>query len=135
MRHWPDRLLQATAVLLVASVALIAPSLAGLGTSLPLALVLAVVAGGLFAVRDRLASAGPVARIQVGGYLHVAWLGPLVGAAVVLVAPGASPGELQALGGLCGLLGMVNYFLRPIYALVIGAVRAVDRRIGGPRGS
>lgn len=135
MRHWPDRLLQATAVLLFASATLIAPALAGLGTSLPLAVGLAVLAVVLFAVRERLAELGPVARVPVGGYLVVAWVAPLVGAAAVVLLPGATPGELQALGGLLGLLGMANYFLRPVYALVLGAVRAVDRRVGGTRGS
>lgn len=135
MRHWPDRLLQATAVLLLASATLILPALAGLGTSLPLAAGLAVLGGAIFAVRERLAVVGPIARIPVGGYLVVAWLAPLVGAAAVVLSPGASPGELQALGGLLGLAGMANYFLRPVYALVLGAVRAVDRRVGGTRGS
>lgn len=135
MHHWPDRLLQATGVLLIASLALVLPAAVGLGTSVPLAIALAVLAGGLYAVRDRLAAVGPVARVPVGGYLHVAWLAPLVGAGVVLVNPGASAGELQALGGLLGLLGMANYFFRPVYALVVGLFRAIDRRVGGAKNS
>lgn len=131
MQHWPDRLLQATAVLLLASVLLVAPGAAGLGTSIPLAFALAALAGVLFVLRDRLAALGPVAGLPLGGYLHVAWVGPLVAAAAVVLSPGASPGELQAIGGFCGLLGMVNYFLRPVYALAIGLVRSIDRRLGG----
>lgn len=135
MRQWPDRLLQATAVLLFASLTLVVPALAGLGTSIPLALVLAALGGALFPARDRLAAVGGVGGVPIGGYLHVVWLGPLVGAGVALASLGASPGELQALGGLCGLAGMLNYFLRPIYALGLAALRAVDRWVGGSQGT
>jgi hypothetical protein len=32
-----------------------------------------------------------------------------------VVEPSATPAEVQALGGLLGLVGMANYFLRPLY--------------------
>jgi hypothetical protein len=52
---------------------------------------------------------------DLGGYGTVLWLGPVVAIVVCLLAFGATPSELQSLGGLVGLAGMVNYFLRPVY--------------------
>lgn len=126
MTHAPDRFLQATAVLLVASVALIVPSLIGLGASLPLVAAFAIVGGALFAGSERLAAVS-VPTLRVGPLLGVAWLGPVVAGLVVLVALDASPGELQALGGLCGLVAMANYFLRPVYGVATSVGRAVGR--------
>lgn len=119
-----------TVVLLAASLALVGPGLAGLGASLLLSLALGVAAGVLLAARDRLAALGRWHGLDVGTYLRDLWAGPLVGAAVVLAAPGATPAEVQALGGLCGLFGMLNYFLRPIYATLFGLGRYLRRTLG-----
>lgn len=133
MQRLALRSVQLTAALLVASFALIGPGLAGLGASLPLALVVLAAAALLFAVRDDLAAVGHVGWIPLGATLRVAWAGPLLAAVIVILAGGASPGELQAYGGLCGLVGMVNYFLRPVYGLLYAAGRYVGRALGGTR--
>jgi len=125
-----DRSLQATTVLLVASVVLIVPSLVGLAASLPLLVAFAVLGGALFAVRDPLASAVSVPTMSVGPVLRVTWVGPVVAGLIVLVALDATPDELQALGGLCGLVAMANYFLRPVYGVVISLGRSVGRTLG-----
>jgi hypothetical protein len=122
-------LLLVTATLLVAGLALIAPSLVGLAASLPLGLLLTGVAGGLYAFRDDLASVGVVAGVHLGTYLAVLWTGPLVAALVVLLSLDATAGELQALGGLAGLFGMVNYFLRPVYAAIVAVGRRLQRTL------
>jgi len=60
----------------------------------------------------------------------------LEGAAVPLVLElGATPAEMEAMGGLLGLAGMVNYFLRPLYLVVYGIVIALTRERGGSDGS
>lgn len=108
--------LRATFVLLTASVALILPSLAGIGASGPAFAVLLAAAAVLAAVRPHIAALPPVVGYDIGNPLKDIWLGPVVGVAMVLIiAPGASAGELQAIGGIAGFLGMVNYFVRPLY--------------------
>ncbi|MHB9287240.1 hypothetical protein ACKVMT_09415 [Halobacteriales archaeon Cl-PHB] len=120
--------LRLTVALLVASAALIGPSLLGVGGSPLLAGVLLLVAGTLYAVREDLAAVDPVWLYQPGPHLAVLWTGPLLAVTVVvLFGLGASAGELQALGGLCGLAGMLNYFLRPVYALVASLLGLVNR--------
>lgn len=135
MQRLALRSTQLTAVLLVASVVLILPGLAGFGGSLPLAFALLVAAVPLFLVSEQLASVGRVGWVPLGAVGSVAWIGPTIGGVLLLVAGGASPGELQAYGGLCGLLGMLNYFLRPVYGILYAAGRYVSRAIDGARGS
>lgn len=53
------------------------------------------------------------------------WLAPLIGAAAMAVAPNATAGELQSIGGLLGLAALLNYFLRPIYRLLVRLARRV----------
>ena len=115
---WKTETFRLTVVLVAASVALVGAGVAGVGGSLLLAVVFAGLAGVLFAARDALAAAPVVVGHDVGHYGAVLWVGPLVGTVIVLVALDATPAELQALGGLVGLAGMVNYFLRPVYRLV-----------------
>jgi len=52
-------------------------------------------------------------------YLSGLWLGPAIAAVVGIYGSliGASPGELQALGGVVGLLGVLNLLLRPVYRI------------------
>lgn len=103
-------------LLLVAAFALIGASLLGLGGSLALAGVFALTTAGLFAVREPLADLATDFYL-VARTLEDAWIGTAAATLTVLVALSASPGELQTLGGLIGLVGMLNYFLRPIYRL------------------
>ena len=130
MTRAPYRLRQATAVFLVASGVLIGTSLAGVGASLALVGAVGFLAAALFAVRDRLASAVPAPARSLGPLLAVTWLGPVVAGLLVLIAPDATPGELQTLGGLCGLVAMANYFLRPVYGFAIRAGRRIGRTVG-----
>ena len=51
---------------------------------------------------------------------------PAVATAVSLAFLGASPAELRALGGLVGLVGMTNYFLRPVYRAASAFVRRLS---------
>jgi len=127
MSDWQRQTVRITVVFLATSVALIVPGLAGVGASPPLAAALAVLAGGLFAVRDQLASLVESVGYGLSTYAGDLWLAPLLGAFVVLVVLDASPAELQTVGGLAGLVGMGNYFLRPVYF----AGYSIYRRLGG----
>lgn len=121
MDRWRDRSLRATAVLLLTSAVLIPLGLAGIHGTVVLAVALAVVSGVLFVARQRLVDlsvVGPATR----RYLADIWLAPLLGALAMAVVSSASPGELQALGGIAGLLGMANYFVRPVYLFGISLV-------------
>ena len=129
MDDWTERTLSATMVLLAASFVLILPALAGVGASLPLLGALVVLGAVLAAGRSVLADLPRVLGHDVGTHARDLWVGPLVAAAlVVLVAPDASPVELQAIGGIAGLLGMINYFIRPLYLFAYGFLR---RRLAG----
>ena len=127
MNRWQERSLRATAVLLVTSAVLILPGLAGLRGSVVLAIVFAVIAGLLFVGRGRLATRPVVADSEVGPFLTDLWVAPLLSALAIAVVSGASPGELQALGGLAGLAGMANYFLRPAYRFGLSLVLPRER--------
>lgn len=127
---WYDETFRATVVLVVASAVLAVPGFAGIGASVPLFFGYGVLAGFLFLGRDRLAAWPTVLEHDVGGYGAVLWLGPAVAALVCLGALGSTPGELQALGGVVGLVGMANYFLRPVYRAGIGLVRRVRGATG-----
>jgi hypothetical protein len=124
MDSWRGRTLEFTFVMLAASVVLIVPSLLGLGGSGEVLGVLLAVGALLAAVRPAIADLPLVAGHDVGRYTKELWLGPVVAVVMVpLLAPGATAGELQSIGGLAGLVGMLNYFLRPIYFSVYGLVR------------
>ena len=110
-----ERAVRATFVLLVASVGLLAAGLAGTAASPALAAALLGAGGALFAVRDRLDPGPAFAGRDPGSYGRLLWAGPVVAGAVCLAFLGATPAELQSLGGLVGLVGMANYFLRPVY--------------------
>lgn len=120
---WYEETFRLTVVLLVASVLVIVPGIAGLGGSLLLVVGALVVAAGFYSVRDRLGTAPEVLRHDLGHYGTVLWLGGVVAAVVFLFGLSATPGELLALGGLVGLVGMANYFLRPVYRLLVAHVR------------
>ncbi len=123
MARWLHEAFRLTVVLLAASGTLIGPGTLGVGAGLPLLLVLAGVALGAFAVRDALRRVRPRLGIPLGRCLAVVWVGPVIAATVVLGVLGATPGEVQALGGLVGLVAMLNYFLRPVYYAVFATGR------------
>jgi hypothetical protein len=107
--------MEATAHLLVAGLVLIAASVAGLHGSAALAGVLLLAAVALFAVRDRVPPLGRMLGYDLQRTLADLWIAPLLAATTTADALGATPGELQSLGGILGLVGMINYFLRPVY--------------------
>jgi hypothetical protein len=111
--------LRLTVVLLLTSVFVIVPGFAGISGSLLLVVAALLVAGGLYAVRDRLEAAPRVATHDLGYYGEALWMSGIVAAAVFVLGLSATPGELRALGGIVGLVGMANYFLRPVYRLLL----------------
>jgi hypothetical protein len=119
--------MRVTAVLVAASVLLVGLGTARLGGTPVLAVVLLGVAAGLFAVRDGLAELPVVVGHDLGFYGEAAWLAPVAAAGATLLATGATAAELQAVGGLVGLTGMVNYFLRPVYHTALRLGRYVAR--------
>ena len=121
--RWLRETLRLTVVLLAASIALVGAGTIGIGGGVPLLLVLAGLALAAFSGRTALARVRPRLGIALGRYLGVVWLGPVVAGLVVLTALDASAAEVQALGGLLGLVAMLNYFLRPVYGGVVAAGR------------
>lgn len=120
MESWREWTLRVTIVLLATSVVLIGPGVAGIGSSLPFLGALVVLTAVCGVLRSRLAELPRVVGHNLGTYGQDLWLGPLVGLVVVgAIAPSASAAELQALGGIAGLVGMVNYFIRPLYFVVV----------------
>ncbi|WP_225332721.1 hypothetical protein [Halomicrobium urmianum] len=111
-----------TVQLLVASALLVGASLVGTGADLPVVVAFAAASVALFAVRDRLPDVGVVVGHDIDRYLADLWTGAAAAAVTALVLLGATPGELQAAGGLVGLAAMANHFLRPFYALAADLV-------------
>ena len=121
--------LQVTAVCLIASAMLLALGLVG-ATAGPVFVVLFLaLASGLYYGRPDTA-VGAVYGLDVDGLLASLWLAPAVAAVPLVLELGASPGEVQALGGILGLVGMANYFLRPVYLLAYTIVRSLTDETG-----
>lgn len=131
MEVWRERSRRATIVLVVTSAVLIGPAAAGVGATLWLAAVLGGLTGSLWAVREPLGELPTVVGYDVGEHARDGWVGTALGTAVVVLTLGAPAVELQAFGGLAGLIGMVNYFVRPLYLFLVAAI---DRAIGGDGG-
>ncbi|GCF13675.1 hypothetical protein Harman_16100 [Haloarcula mannanilytica] len=131
IRHGTMRV---TALLLVAAALAIGLGVAGVGASLPIVVALLVLAAVLYAARPDGNRLGPVAGVDVGGIVQSLWLAPLITALPLLVRLSATPGEMQAIGGLLGLAGMANYFLRPVYLLGYDLVSAVSESAGRANG-
>lgn len=131
IRHGTMRV---TALLLVAAALAIGLGVAGVGASLPIVLGLLALAAVLYAARPGENRFGPVAGVDVDGIVRSLWLAPLIAALPLLVRLSATPGEMQAIGGLLGLAGMANYFLRPVYLLGYDLVSAVRETAGRANG-
>lgn len=121
--------MEATALSLVASGLLIAASLLDVGGSLGLVAVLGVLAALLAAGKDRLPQPGIVLSHNLDLYLRDLWGGPALAAVATVVVLGASPAEVQTVGGLIGFVGMVNYFLRPVYHMGYSLAERVVRTV------
>lgn len=123
MTRWSVRLLRLTIVCLATSATLILPGIAGLDPSLPLAGALFVLGAACVAVRDRLTDLPTVVGYDLGRYGQDLWLAGVLGGLVVLLGPAESAVELLTLGGVVGLLGMANYFLRPVFVTILDVLR------------
>ena len=123
MERWRDEPeVRLTLALLAGSAVLIGVGTAGVGGSVALVAALAALAV-LANVGGRALLDSAWRRVDLHAYAADLWVGVLVAAVAVAAVPDATPGEVQALGGLVGLAGMVNYFLRPVYRLVYGLGR------------
>lgn len=109
---------EASVHLLAAGLILIAAGVAGVGGSVAFVGLALVAAVALFAVRRRVPSPGTVAGHDLRYLIDDSWIVPALAATTAAVALGASPGEMQTLGGVLGLVAVANYFLRPAYYLV-----------------
>lgn len=119
-REGPE--IRATLVLLAGGGTLVAAGTAGLAAS-PW-LVAAVLATAVPTwLLGRLAVDTAWTRVDRHRFVADLWVGPAIAAAVLVPFLGAGAGEVQALGGLVGLVGMANYFLRPVYHLLYGLAR------------
>lgn len=128
MEAWRNRSRRATVVLVIGSVVLIGPALAGVGATLPLAGLLGVLTVVLWAGREYLEQLPTVLGYDLGVYARDSWIGVVLGVAIVLGTLGTPPVELQAFGGFVGLTGIVNYFLRPLYLFVAEYVGRLGRK-------
>jgi hypothetical protein len=131
IRHGTMRV---TVLLLVAAALAIGFGVAGVGASLPIVVGLLVLTAVLYAGRPDDGRFGSVAGVDAGGVVQSLWVAPLVTSLSLLVRLSATPGEMQAIGGLLGLAGMANYFLRPVYLLGYDLAAAVRERIGRANG-
>jgi hypothetical protein len=119
--------MQVTVLCLVASGTLLALGTAGVPASLALIAFLLMLSAGLYSTRPD-DDGGRLLGIDIGRLFATLWLAPAISALAVVVEPTASPEELLVLGGVVGLAGMLNYFLRPVYLLVYSLVELVQKR-------
>lgn len=111
-----------TVVLLVTSTVLLVPGLLGIGASVLFTVALVGTGLVLATARTTLTRAPTVLGYHLDRYLPDLWIAAFGGAALLVIFPDASAAELQSLGGLAGFLGMVNYFLVPVYLFVYSLV-------------
>lgn len=121
---------ETTVALLVAGFVLIGAGLGGLRGGAPLVGGLVAATVVAYLLRTEVPDLGVHAGHDLGLYVRDAWIAFGVATVVVLFLFGATPGELQTAGGLLGLGGMLNYFLRPLYFGVYGFAAS---RVGGSR--
>lgn len=114
---------------LVASALLIGASLLEIGGGAALVGPLLLLAVVLAAVRNRVPQPGWRFGQNVDLYLRDLWVGPALAAVATALVFGATPAEVQTVGGLLGFLGMVNYFLRPVYHVVYSFVESAVQKV------
>jgi drug/metabolite transporter (DMT)-like permease len=126
MDRWRDEPeIRATVVALAAAAVLVAAGTAGVGASPLFVVGAALLAVPLWPLGAALADTA-WQRVDPHAFAADLWLGPVVAALVVAAFLDATPDEVQALGGLVGLVGMANYFLRPVYRLLYGLARRLS---------
>lgn len=126
MQEYHDRALSFTYILLTAATLLIGCSFLGLSGDGPVLGVLLALGAVLAAAREQLEAIPSVIGYRVGRFARDLWLGPVIAVVLVfLVKPGATPEELQAIGGMAGVIGMGNYFLKPVYLYLIRLAKRV----------
>jgi len=119
-----------TSVCLVAAAVLIGPGAAGLAPSLAFVAGCLGLAGLALTARERLVAT--VDREVVRVHAQTLWIGLALAAAVGLLWMDLTPGELQTVGGLVGLLGMANYLLRPVYHFLASLFERAASVVSGP---
>jgi hypothetical protein len=117
--------LQVTALLLIAAGVLLALGFAGVGGSYFLVASLVALGLVLYAVRPESHALGRVGGVNLDHLLDSLWVAFVVAALPLMFEPSATPAEVQALGGLLGLAGMANYFVRPLYLLAYSLVSSL----------
>jgi hypothetical protein len=102
-------ILRISGVFILAAALLIPLGFVGVGASIVVVGAMVALSAGLYVAWQN--------SEEYSMYLSGLWLGPVIAAIVTLVGIviGASPGELQALGGVTGLIGVINLLMRPIY--------------------
>ncbi|MFW5978234.1 MAG: hypothetical protein ACOCP2_03265 [Halohasta sp.] len=110
------RIRQATSVGFAGALLLIV--LGATGRSASLVLALALLALGVIGVTFHRHLQGVLDNPAFDAYLTALPAAPMSAGGVMVLYTGASPGELQTLGGVLGLLAVSNHLLRPIYGLV-----------------
>jgi hypothetical protein len=113
--------MQLTTVCLIGGGLLLVLGLADVSGSVFIGGLFIVLSVGLYATRPS-ASVGPIVGVDIDSILNIVWIAPTVAAIPLFLEPGATPAEMQALGGIVGLVGMTNYFLRPIYIFISGFI-------------
>lgn len=121
---------QVTVVFLVAAGIVLALGLVGARATPFIVAVCVGLACGLYLTRPD-TELGGVLGVDIDGLLETLWLAPAVAAVPLVFELGATAAEMQALGGLLGLAGMVNYFLRPLYLVVYSVAAALSRQLEG----
>lgn len=125
MEVWRNRSRRVTIVLVVTSAVLIGPAAAGIGATPLLAAALGALTAALWVGRETLGSLPTVVGYEFGQHARDAWIGAALGTAVVVLTLGAPAVELQAFGGVAGLIGMMNYFVRPLYLFLAAGINRV----------
>jgi hypothetical protein len=125
-------ILRISAVFVIAAALIIPLVYVGIGPNPVLLLVYGAIAAGLYVAWQR--------ADAYSMYVSGLWLGPVIAAVTVVVGIvlGTTPAEFQALGGIVGIIGVINLLLRPVYRLlnyVVSNAIQIGREIQEERSS